>query len=108
MWRHGCFSALGLLTIFLLVAPVSAADPDRDFSGKWTLDTVSSRLQSPDIPVEPVFTIVQQETAIHCSTNASYALDGSETKYRVGGSTYSSARPDGITSSVPRCTCEPF
>ena len=91
MWRHGCFSALGLLTIFLLVAPVSAADPDRDFSGKWTLDTVSSRLQSPDIPVEPVFTIVQQETAIHCSTNASYALDGSETKYRVGGSTYSSA-----------------
>ena len=38
-----------------------------------------------------MLTILQQETAIHCSTNASYALDGKETKYRVGGSTYSSA-----------------
>jgi hypothetical protein len=91
MSRHECFAALGLLNIFLLVAPVSAADPDRDFSGKWTLDTGSSRLQGLDIPAEPAFTIVQQETAIHCSTNASYALDGSETKYRVGGSRHSSA-----------------
>jgi type IV secretion system protein VirB10 len=91
MSRHEWFAALGLLNIFLLVAPISAADPDRDFSGKWTLDTGSSRVQGLDIPAEPVFTVVQQETAIHCSTNASYALDGSETKYRVGGSTYSSA-----------------
>jgi type IV secretion system protein VirB10 len=74
-----------------LVAPLSAADPDRDFSGKWTLDTGSSRVQGLDIPADPVLTILQQETAIHCSTNASYALDGKETKYRVGGSTYSSA-----------------
>ena len=51
----------------------------------------SSRVQGLDIPAEPVLSIVQQETAIHCSTNASYALDGKETKYRVGGSTYSSA-----------------
>jgi type IV secretion system protein VirB10 len=70
---------------------LSAADSDRDFSGKWTLDTGSSRVQNLDIPAEPVLSIVQQETAIHCSTNASYALDGKETKYRVGGSTYSSA-----------------
>src|ERR1039457_2096238 len=90
MPRRSFFAALGLLT-FVLVALVSAADPDRDFSGKWTLDTGSSRVQDLDIPAEPVLTIVQQETAIHCSTNASYALDGKETKYRTGGSTYSSA-----------------
>ena len=41
--------------------------------------------------VEPTLTIVQQEAAIHLSTNASYALDGSETKYRVGDSKYNSA-----------------
>src|ERR1039457_4295930 len=91
MARHSFFAAAGLLTIFVLNTTLSAADPDRDFSGKWTLDTGSSRVQSPDIPAEPVLTIVQQETAIHCSSNASYALDGKETKYRVGGSTYSSA-----------------
>src|ERR1035438_5113439 len=91
MPRHSICVAIGLLTFVLLVAPLSAADPDRDFSGKWTLDTGSSRFQGMDIPAEPVFTIVQQETAIHCSTNASYALDGRETKYRVSGSTYSSA-----------------
>src|ERR1039458_5506775 len=91
MPRHSFFAAAGLLTLVFLVAPLSAADTDRDFSGKWTLDTGSSRVQGLDIPADPVLTILQQETAIHCSTNASYALDGKETKYRVGGSTYSSA-----------------
>jgi len=41
--------------------------------------------------VEPTLTIAQQEAAIHLSTNASYALDGSETKYRIGDSKYNSA-----------------
>src|SRR5664279_4670068 len=91
MPRLSFFGAAGLLTLFLLNTTLSAADPDRDFSGKWTLDTGSSRVRGLDIPAEPVLNIVQQETAIHCSTNASYALDGKETKYRVGGSTYSSA-----------------
>src|ERR1039458_7601643 len=91
MPRHSFFAAIGLLTFVLLNAPLSAADPDRDFSGKWTLDAGSSRVQGLDIPTESVLNIVQQETAIHCSTNASYALDGKETKYRAGGSTYSSA-----------------
>src|ERR1017187_7395221 len=91
MPRHSFFAAAGLLVFVFLIAPLSAADTDRDFSGKWTLDTGSSRVQGLDIPADPVLTIVQQETAIHCSTNASYALDGKETKYRMGGSTYSSA-----------------
>ncbi len=38
-----------------------------------------------------MLTIVQQETAIHSSTNATYALDGSETKYRIGDTRQSSA-----------------
>ena len=90
MTRHGCFAAVWLLTFFL-ATPVSATDPDHDFSGKWTLDAGSSRLQGLDMTVAPALTIVQQEAAIHCSTNASYALDGSETKYRVGDTTHSSA-----------------
>ena len=89
MSRHGWFAALGLVVV-INVAPVSAADPDRDFSGRWTLDAGSSRLQGLDATVAPVFTIVQQDAAIHCSTNASYALDGSETKYRVGDATHAS------------------
>jgi hypothetical protein len=72
-------------------ASISAADADRDFSGKWTLDRGSSRLQGLDISVEATLTIVQQEAAIHTSTNASYALDGSETKYRIGDTTHNSA-----------------
>src|SRR5450756_952308 len=90
MSRLGIFSVLPLLGV-LLAALLSAADTDRDFSGKWTLDAGSSRLQGLDMTVEPAITIVQQEAAIHCSTNASYALDGSETKYRIGDTTRSSA-----------------
>ena len=91
MPRHSFLAAIGPLTFVLLNTTLSAADSDRDFSGKWRLDTGSSRLQGLDIPAEPMLSIVQQETAIHCSSNASYALDGKETKYRVAGSTYSSA-----------------
>jgi type IV secretion system protein VirB10 len=90
MPRHGSFSVWPLLAV-LLAALLSAAGADRDFSGKWTLDVGSSRLQGLDKTVEPAITIVQQEAAIHCSTNASYALDGSETKYRIGDTTRSSA-----------------
>jgi hypothetical protein len=90
MSRPRSFAALLLLNFFL-AAPLSATDPDRDFSGRWTLDAGSSRLQGLDLTVEPAIAIVQQEAAIHCSTNASYALDGSETRYRIGDTTRSSA-----------------
>ncbi len=90
MSYHKCFAAPGLLAL-LLVTSLSAADPDRDFSGRWTLDAGSGRFQGLDTPVEPAFTIVQQEAAIHSSTNASYALDGGETRYRIGDASCSSA-----------------
>jgi hypothetical protein len=75
----------------LLVSPLPGADPDRDFSGKWTLDANASRLQDLDQRPERLLTVVQQDTAIHCSDNANFALDGSETKYRIGEATHSSA-----------------
>src|SRR4051812_31124524 len=83
----------GTLTLLgvLWISPLPGADPDRDFSGKWTLDAGASRLQDLDQPPERVLTVVQQDTAIHCSDNANFALDGSETKYRIGDSTHSSA-----------------
>ena len=90
MSRHG-FSVVLAAVALCAAAPIYAADPDRDFSGKWTLDKGSSRLQGLDTKVESTLTIVQQEAAIHLSTNASYALDGSDTKYRIGDSTHNSA-----------------
>jgi hypothetical protein len=90
MSRHGVFAVLAAVAL-CTVTSISAADPDRDFSGKWTLDRGSSRLQGLDISVEPTLTIVQQEAAIHTSTNASYGLDGSETRYRIGDTTHNSA-----------------
>ena len=90
MSRHEVFAVLGLAGC-LLVTSMSAADPDRDFSGRWTLDAAASRLSDLDQRPERMLTIVQQDTAIHCSGNASYALDGSETKYRDGEFTFNSA-----------------
>jgi type IV secretion system protein VirB10 len=76
-------SAARLAAICLSVtAPGWTANPDRDFSGKWTLDPSASRVH--DMPAEPVLVVVQQEDAIRCSNNATYKLDGSETRFRVG------------------------
>ena len=90
MSRHGVLAVLAAVALGS-AAPIFASDPDRDFSGKWTLDRGASRLEGLAIKVEPTLTIVQQEAAIHTSTNASYALDGSETKYRIGDAKHSSA-----------------
>lgn len=69
-------------------------DADRDFSGKWVLDTAASSLR--ELPGEPdaALTIVQRETAIQCSTSSahwSYALDGSDSRYRIGTESRNSA-----------------
>ncbi|MEO8372678.1 MAG: hypothetical protein ABI806_26065 [Candidatus Solibacter sp.] len=84
-----CASLILWGCIFLPSLP--GADPDRDFSGKWTLDAAASRWQDLDQRPERVLIIVYQDTAIHCSDNATFSLDGSETKYRIGEATHSSA-----------------
>jgi type IV secretion system protein VirB10 len=80
-----------MAVILSTAVPGFAADPDRDFSGKWTLDAGSSRLQALAMEIEPVLMVVQQDDAIRCSGNASFALDGSETRYRAGAETRSTA-----------------
>ncbi len=80
-----------LAVAFGFTVRASAAGSDRDFSGKWTLDSAASRLQSLAMEIEPVLIVVQQEDAIRCSNNASFALDGSETRYHAGEETRSTA-----------------
>src|SRR5215468_11818185 len=77
--------------VVTLLAVAFGATPDRDFSGKWTLDPAASRLQSLAVEIAPVLIVVQQEDSIRCSDNASFALDGSETRYRAGEETRSTA-----------------
>jgi len=72
--------ALGLA--FLL----RAADPSRDFSGKWLLDTAASDTASLG-QVEATLTVTQGGGGILCSTGTaqwSYSLDGSETRKQLG------------------------
>jgi type IV secretion system protein VirB10 len=72
--------------------PLRAADSDRDFSGKWRLDTGASDISSLG-QVETNLTVSQGGGGIHCSTGAdewSYALDGTETRKQIGGESRSS------------------
>src|SRR4051812_20659347 len=86
----GSSSAVALMAVALSFAtPVSAVDPDRDFSGKWALDAGSSHLEPLGMDVERVLIVVHQADAIRCSNNANFALDGLETRYKVGAETWS-------------------
>ncbi|PWU07048.1 MAG: hypothetical protein C5B51_10915 [Terriglobia bacterium] len=90
--------AFQVAVVFLCsVLCISAADPDRDFSGAWLLDGNASRGQSTPALAERL-TIKQDEFAIRCSAGSanesplqwSYLLNGTETKTRVGSETRSS------------------
>jgi hypothetical protein len=78
-----------------LIAPLSAVDPERDFSGKWFFDARRSNTEALPMPPEQTLTVVQQDVAIRCSSNAtdgaavqwSYLLDGTETRSRIGDET---------------------
>ncbi len=79
-----------ILAIFLIVLgyaiPLIAGDADRDFSGKWVLDAAASNVQSLG-PVEPSLRVSQGDAGLLVSSGAmqwSYALDGSETRKRIG------------------------
>ena len=86
-------SRAGLLVALILcaAAPVSAADPNRDFSGKWTLDPSASRVDSLGMEIPPVLTVVQEPDSIRCCGQANFALDGSETRYQAGAETHRTA-----------------
>jgi hypothetical protein len=75
-----CLALLGL------TIPLQAAAPERDFSGKWVLDSSASNIRSLG-QVETSLAVSQSEAGIQCSTGSeqwSYALDGAETRRRTG------------------------
>jgi hypothetical protein len=82
----------------LLMAPLYAVDPERDFSGKWVLDARSSVFKALPWPAEQTLAVAQQEIAIACMATSedgaavqwSYLLDGTETRFRLGDETRSS------------------
>ena len=86
------FPVTALLLAAGLPTLLHAADAARDFSGKWILDPAASNTRSLE-PVETSLTVSQGEAGILCSTPSaqwSYALDGSETRKRIGGESRSS------------------
>jgi hypothetical protein len=92
----------GLSATILIVASAPflfAADPDRNFAGKWVLDkAASSRQPQPAAPDESL-TVTQDELALRCASPAagsppsqwSYLLDGTETRSHIGTETRNSA-----------------
>ena len=89
---RGCPSltvlSVALASAFLL----RAADPARDFSGKWVLDPSASDTASLG-QVETNLDVSQGGAGIRCSSGTaewSYALDGSETRKSLGEESRSS------------------
>jgi type IV secretion system protein VirB10 len=81
--------------VLSLVATLPGIDPERDFSGKWVLDSPASNYQPSSSPHYRVLTVAQQEGLISCSATAesgqtvkwSYALNNEETRYKIGDET---------------------
>jgi hypothetical protein len=80
-----------LVCLCVLVAPLVAVDADHDFSGKWVLDFDGSNPRALAMKPDQALAIIQDETRIQCSgtdatgnvTQWEYALDGSDSKYRL-------------------------
>jgi hypothetical protein len=71
--------------------PLAAIEPERDFSGRWILDPVTSNTQALPEPLERTLTVAQQDASIQCSSSFSgstvawsYSLNRQETQYSVG------------------------
>jgi type IV secretion system protein VirB10 len=84
--------ATALLIASGFTISLHATGPDRDFSGKWVLDTGASDFRSLG-QLESSLTVSESDAAMLCSTGPlgwSYALDGSETRTRVGDESWNS------------------
>src|SRR5215831_6065252 len=89
MLRLAPLAALVLLAHLTLV-PVFAGDADRDFSGRWFLDSGSGERQ---------LTITQSDSTIRCTATAAdgsesewkFALNGDDSKYPVGAESRNTA-----------------
>src|SRR5579883_370096 len=87
MLRH---ISLALLLVSVITS-LSAAVPERDFSGDWILVYERSNTRALGVEPEAVLTVTQDERRLQCSATIdgenlswSYNLDGSESRYRIG------------------------
>src|SRR6266581_2678612 len=90
--KSGLSHVVTVALLFGCLAPLSAIDSDRDFTGKWILDPGASDLRSVATQRDQALSVVQLDTVIQCSSGAgsakwTYALDGSETGYKFGEET---------------------
>ena len=94
--------------------PTCAADSGRDFSGKWVFSPEASRVG--DLPgPEPFLTVNQDASAIRCASEIagipaewSFALNGAESKYRLGSETRNSAvKWEGSALLINTLVCGP-
>ena len=93
------FARLVITAILALgaVTRLSAADSDRDFSGRWDLDRNASDLRALSLETYE-FLAVEQNAQIHCtaidargaSIQWTYFLNGDESKYRAGAESMNS------------------
>ncbi len=75
--------ALLAITVLFPAAILQGADPERDFSGQWTLAGTTGQPGE----VETTLTVSQSDFGIRCSSGNSqwtYALDGSEVRKQYG------------------------
>ena len=90
--------ATTVLIAIALLNVASAADSDRDFSGKWLLNADHSDMHALPGDVYPVL-VVEQKSVIHCTATTAagatvewmYRLDGEDSKYHVGPESMNSA-----------------
>lgn len=81
--------ALALVSV-ASISHLLAADPDRNFSGKWILDSRASNTQSLSAPQPRSLTCVQ-DALLKCSATSAdgapidwtYDLNGADTRYRL-------------------------
>ena len=80
------------------ITPLSAIEPERDFSGKWVLDARGGNHRALPVPPDQMLTVVVQDVAVRCEARSpdgstvrwSYLLDGTETRSRTGAETRNS------------------
>jgi hypothetical protein len=81
-------------TFLIALVPLTlalAADPDRDFSGKWVLNADHSEMRNLSGQIYETLTI-DHKSLIHCtaigaegkSVEWTYRLDGQDSKYKIG------------------------
>jgi hypothetical protein len=97
-----------VVTFSVLIAPLSAVEPERDFSGKWILDARGSNSRALPMRPDATLTLVQQDVAIRCTASgesgaaqSTFLLDGTETRSKVGGDSWSTiAKWEGMALLV--------